>query len=84
MIMSLDDIKKISLEADMIVCGYAFHKNTDSSIQVIQLQSPYHALILSGDDEVLETTMNDIELDIVKGYWEKNKKYMEESYAEIL
>lgn len=82
--MSLDEIKKVSSEADMIVCGYAFLRNTDSNIQIIQLQHPHHALVLSRDAEVLETTMNDIELDIVKGYWEKNKKYMEEPYAEIL
>lgn len=79
--MSLDEIKKICSTADMIVCGYAFTRMDDSKIRVLQLQSPNHALILSCDGEVLETTMDDVELDIVNGYWKKNHKYMEESYA---
>jgi len=63
------------------VSGYAFHKKDNSSVRVIQMETPFHALVLSIDGEVLETTMDDIELDIVKTYWAKNKKYMEEAYA---
>lgn len=79
--MSVNEIKKLQEDADMIVSGYAFRKKDDSSIQVIQLDAPFHALVLSLDGEVQETTMDDIELDIVKNYWSKNKKYMEDAYA---
>ena len=79
--MSANEIKKIQEAADMIVSGYAFHKKDDSSVQVILLNAPFHALVLSLDGEVLETTMNDIELDIVKNYWSTNKKHMEDAYA---
>lgn len=79
--MSHKEIKDISLKADMIVCGYAFSKMQNLNIQVVQLQFPNHALILSPKDEILETSMDDVELEIVKDYWMKNKNYMEESYA---
>lgn len=65
----------------MIVCGYAFKRTDDLNISVLQLQVPNHALILSPKDEILETSMDDVELDIVRDYWAKNKKHMEESYA---
>ena len=40
---------------------------------------------MSSEGEIYETSMDDIEIDIVLVYWEKNKKYMEESiYAEVL
>lgn len=79
--MNADEIKAIQSDANMIVSGYAFLKKENASIQVIQLETPFHALVLSTTGEVLETTMDDIELDIVKGYWVKNKKHMEEAYA---
>ena len=79
--MSLDEIKEVSANAGMIVGGYAFTRMDGANIHVLQLHAPYHALVLSGDDEVLETSMDDVELDIVLGYWQKNRKYMEEQYA---
>lgn len=79
--MSIDEIKDIQAGAGMIVSGYAFRKREDGTIQIVQLDEPFHALVLSEEGEVLETTMDDIELDIVKGYWQKNKKHMEEAYA---
>ena len=65
----------------MIVCGYAFTRTEDSNVRVLDLREPHHALLLSEQGEVLETSMDDVELSIVKDYWEKNKKYMEVSYA---
>lgn len=79
--MSHDDIKNICANAGMIVCGYAFSRKEDSNIQIIQIHAPHHALILSTEGAVLETSMDDVEIDIVKGYWQKNQKYMEEAYA---
>ena len=79
--MDNDKLLKVSSAADMIVCGYAFTKAENSNIRVLDLKEPHHALVMSPQGEVLETTMDDVELSIVKGYWEKNQKYMEESYA---
>lgn len=79
--MSHDDVNTIRSQADMIVCGYAFTRKDDANIQIVQLSSPYHALVISAEGEVLETTMDDVELDIVMEYWHKNRKYMEETYA---
>lgn len=79
--MSHKDIYNVCSNADMIVCGYAFKRTDDLNISVLQLQTPNHALILSPNDEILETSMDDVELEIVKDYWIKNKKHMEESYA---
>ncbi len=79
--MNNDDLLKISSAANMIVCGYAFSKTEDSNVRVLDLKEPHHALLMSAQGDVLETTMDDVELSIVEGYWEKNKKYMEESYA---
>lgn len=82
--MNSNELEKICTNADMIVNGYAFNKRDDNTIQVLQLRAPYHALILSSEGDVLETSMDDVELDIVKGYWQKNHKYMEEGYAQVL
>ena len=79
--MSNEELTKFRNEADMIVCGYAFTHTTDSNIRVLDLNEPYHALLMSEKGEVYETTMDDIELSIVIGYWEKNRKYIEMTYA---
>lgn len=79
--MSLDEINAICTNADMIVGGYVFTKKDDASVHVVQLDYPHHALVLTTEGEVLETSMDDVELEIVMGYWHKNCKYMENAYA---
>lgn len=71
--MNNDELLKVSSAADMIVCGYAFSKAENSNIRVLDLKEPHHAILMSAQGEVLETTMDDVELSIVEGYWEKNK-----------
>ena len=66
---------------DMIVCGYVFTKTENSNMRILNLREPHHALVLSPQGEVLETTMDDVEINIVKGYLEKNKKTLEDLYA---
>lgn len=76
------DIEKISQNATMIVCGYAFTLTEDKHVQVIDLRAPHHALLMTEDGEVLETSMDDIEISIVQDYWSKNQKLAEEvAYA---
>lgn len=79
--MNNEELMKLSSDAGMIICGYAFSRSEDSNIRVLDLRKPHHALLMSPQGEVLETTMDDVELNIVTGYWKKNQKYMEESYA---
>lgn len=71
------DIIKVADEADLIVSGYAFTK-CESGYRVLNLNKPVCAAVLSLEGEVLETTMDDIEIQIVKDYFGNNKKFMED------
>ena len=71
------DIEKIADEADMILNGYAYTRK-QNSIQVLNLNNPKSASVLSIDGDVLETTMDDIELSIILDYYKRDCKYMEE------
>lgn len=73
----MPDIIKIADEADLIVNGYAFTKCKEG-YRVLNLNRPNRAIVLSKSGETLETTMDDIEIQIVKDYYEKNKKFMED------
>ena len=73
----MPDIKTIADNADFIVNGYAFTR-VDDRIQVLNLNSPDKAVVFNVDGEVLETTMDDIELSIVSRYLQQNLKYMED------
>ena len=70
------DIHKIANEADMIVNGYAFTRCKEG-FRVLNLYRMDKALVLSFDGEVLETTMDDIEIQIVKDYYKKNMQFLE-------
>lgn len=74
--MNNDELMKICSTADMVVCGYAFTKTAESNVRVLDLREPHHALVLSPQGDVLETTMDDVELSLVCGYWNKNRKYI--------
>lgn len=71
------DIKKIADEADVIVNGYAFSKS-NLGFRVLNLNRPEKAALFSAKGEVLETTMDDIEIRIAADYLMQNRKYMEE------
>ena len=73
----MPDILSIADHADMIVNGYAF-KCSPEGFRVLNLNCPDKAVVLSKDDEVLETSMDDIEIQIVKDYLNKNRKFLEE------
>lgn len=70
-----DKIKAIADEADLIVNGYAFLKN-DNSIKVINLRQTEKLTILDMDGLVIFTTMDEIEVDIVLDYYNRNRKYI--------
>ena len=69
-------LQAIADNADVIVNGYAFTKS-DDRIFVLNLNKPDRAAVLRSSGEVLETSMDDIELAIVTEYLQRNLKYME-------
>lgn len=71
------DIRKVADEADVIVNGYAFTK-CNLGFRVLNLNHPEKAIVFSTKEEVMETTMDDIEISIVSEYLKKNRKYMED------
>lgn len=73
----MPDIKAIADKADIIINGYAFTRENDL-IRVLNLNSPDKAVVFSPKGEVLETTMDDIELSIADRYLKQNLKYMED------
>ena len=73
----MPDIKTIADKADVIVNGYAF-TSEDNRIHVLNLDCPDKAVVFSMDGDVLETTMDDIELSIASRYLQQNLKYIED------
>ncbi len=79
--MNENEKRAIVENAIMIVDGYAFSQTKENFIRIVNLHAPYHALVITQNGEVLETNMDDIEINIVLMYWNRNKKVMEEAYA---
>ena len=73
----MSEIEKIAQRADFIVNGYSFFCQ-GSMVRVLNLNNPACAAVLSRNGDVLETSMDDIELSIVQKYWEKNKEFVED------
>ncbi len=71
------NLMEIADRAELIINGYAFTKVNDN-VKVLNLNNPSKATLLHKKGEVLETSMDDIELDIVIDYYNRNRKYMEE------
>lgn len=71
-----EELIRIANNADFIVNGYAFTQNGEN-LSVLNLNQPDCAALMSRSGEVLETSMDDIELVIVRGYLLKNLKYLE-------
>ena len=71
------DYKAVADAANMIINGYAFTKDGEN-IKVLNLNNPEMATVLNNAGEVLETTMCDIEIQIVKDYLTNNIEFMED------
>ncbi|MCM1245459.1 MAG: hypothetical protein NC293_07435 [Roseburia sp.] len=71
------DYKVVAEESDMIINGYAFTKE-DRSIKVLNLNNPEMAIVFDHNCEILETTMSDIEIQIVRDYLLNNIEFMED------
>ena len=67
----MNNIIEIADNADMIINGYAFTKDAES-IRVLNLNNRAKAVCLDKNGKVLETSMDDIEIGIVKQYYGKS------------
>ena len=70
------NIKQIADKADVIISGYAFTK-IDDGIKVFNLNNGKSAAVLQPDGTLIETNMDDIELEIATKYMLSSLKYME-------
>ena len=75
-------VKDIADNENMIINGYAYTKDGDY-IRVLNLNCLNNAAFIY-KDEIVETNMDDIEIQIVLDYYNKNKEFMEEADAEVL
>ncbi len=73
----MSEIEKIAQGADFIVNGYSFLCE-NGKVRILNLNDTARAAVLNKDGDVLETSMDDIEISIVQAYWEKNKQFAEE------
>lgn len=70
------NMTEIAENAKMIVNGYAFTK-ISTGIQVVNLARGT-ACVFGSDDSVIESSMDDIEMQIVSDYYSRNKVFMED------
>jgi len=73
----MNNILEVADRADMIVNGYAFTKD-DENVRVLNLNNHEKSVYLDKSGNVLQTSMDDIEIGIVKKYYENNMAFMEE------
>lgn len=73
----MPDILKVADAANLVVNGYAFTVHGER-IHVLNLNRPISACVISRDGEVLETSMDDIEIAIVQDYYARNREFMED------
>ena len=66
---------KIADSADLIVGGYAMMSH-ELGFRIVNLNSG-NALIVSNDYNVLETSMEDLEVEVAIGYLKTNRSFME-------
>ena len=78
--MTKATIISVADAADMIVNGYAFTRDP-KGFRVLNLNQPAKAAVFSKAGDVLETSMDDIELRIALDYYIANRQFMEEEDA---
>jgi len=71
-----DELIRIVNEADVIINGYAFTRR-EGQVSVLNIHRADKAAVLALSGEMLETSMDDIELSLVQEYFRRSVKYME-------
>ena len=77
--MAEGQIEKLVESSPMVINGYAFNR-LDDNIRALNLNTG-DAVVMHDDGTVVETSMDDIEIEIVRDYYERNSKFMGEEYA---
>lgn len=77
----MPDIEDIASKASMIINGYAFTREDDGRVRVVNLVPPMTAAVLDPSGRVLETSMDDLELGIVLAYYRNNQEFLEVKHA---
>ena len=75
----MPNVEQLADSAEMIIQGYAFIIRNDG-ITVINLHNLEHAAFIY-NNEIVETTMDDIEAYKVQQLYDKNKQYLGGKYA---
>ena len=75
--MREEDITYIADNANFIVCGYAFSRQEDGFICILNLNHPDCVMVINDNGEIIETNMDPIEQQIVKDLCKKNLQFME-------
>ena len=78
------DSKAIADIAEVIIDGYAFVKREEDRITIVNLNREGHAALVFPSGEVVETSMDEIELSIAMDYLKRATSYMGENHAEVL
>jgi len=79
--MSEQKLTEIAEKADIIVAGYAFTRDDEGYIRILNLEKPDEALVLQDDGTMVETTMDDINVLKLQAYYLKNKEFLEAEHA---
>ena len=74
--MSEKDLEEIAEKADIIVSGYAFTKQGDEFIRILNLEHPDCAMVINNQQEIIETNMDEIEQKIVLNLLKKNFQFL--------
>ena len=78
------DPKRVADEADVIIDGYAYIEKGEGRITVVNLNREGHAALIFPTGEVVESSMDEIELAIALDYLDRAKTYMEDGHAQVL
>lgn len=74
----MDEIRKIAENSDMIVNGYAFKKLENTFIRVVNLNRLDHCAVFNQENQIIETSMDDIEAAIASEYLSRNRMQLED------
>lgn len=67
--------------AEMIIDGYAFLRNGDNITIVNLKQKDEHAMVITREGKMLESSMDPIEQVIALKKWKQNSQFMEDEIA---
>ena len=76
----MPDAYELADRADMIVDGYAFVLQ-DGGVSVVNLYHPERASFFMLDGQLTDTSMDDIEIGIVRDYLMRNKAFLGDDVA---